>query len=202
MLSTEFNSTVKNGNLLRVRIMLKDSLIVDPTFSQFNIMLAYARRELPNLLVPYDGGMLENDRTKWSTDLMNTELVEIVNNFSDVRINHLKKVINVVLADNIKKTTMTSSTTINQSQRISPEGTPSSGTHHSSLRHNSQPDSEQQRLAIRKQALSQITNSSKKIESVMTSVKSRGKWMPSDIQDLENAANQILAAAKNYKNNI
>jgi len=43
MVSPEFNSAVKTGNLLRVRIMLKDSLIVDPTFAQFNEMLAYAR---------------------------------------------------------------------------------------------------------------------------------------------------------------
>ena len=198
MVSPEFNATVKSRNVLRARIMLKDSLIVDPTFSQFNEMLVYAKQALPNLLVPYDGEVLENDRTKWNTDLMNTELVEIVNNFSDVRIEHLKKVISVVLAENIKKATFSGSTTISQQKEFS------SGTtqfRNNSSRYSSQPDIEQQKMIIRKQSLSQITNSSKKIEGVMNTIQKRGNWMLSDIQELEHAANQILYAARNYKNN-
>lgn len=203
MLSPEFITAIKSGALLRARIILKDSLIVDPTFAQFNEMLAYARREMPNLLIPHDGEILENDRTKWNTDLMNTELVEIVNNFSDVRIDHLKKVISVVLADNIKRASMTSSPMGNQPPRATQGGTPPCGTYSptGSSRHSSASDIEEQKKAVRKQALSQLTNSSKKIEGVMNTIQSRGKWMLSDIQDLENAANQILAAARNYKNN-
>ena len=202
MLSPEFATAIKSGALLRARIMLKDSLIVDPTFVQFNEMLAYARRELPNLLVPYDGEFLENDRTKWNTDLMNTELVEIVNNFSDVRIDHLKKLISVVLADNIIRASMTNSQMGNQSPRTPQGGATPCLTYPNGYPRSCSPsDIEEQKKAIRKQALSQLTNSSKKIESVMTSIQSRGKWMLSDIQDLENAANQILAAARNYKRN-
>lgn len=202
MLSPEFTTAIKSGALLRARIMLKDSLIVDPTFAQFNEMLAYARRELPNLLVPYDGEILENDRTKWNTDLMNTELVEIVNNFSDVRIDHLKKVISVVLAENIKRASMANSPMSNQSPRASHGGTVPRGTSPTSYPRSSSPSEiEEQKKAMRIRALSQLTNSSKKIESVMTSVQSRGSWRLSDIQDLENAANQILAAARSYKNN-
>ncbi len=202
MLSPEFTTAIKSGALLRARIMLKDSLIVDPTFVQFNGMFAYARRELPDLLVPYDGEVLENDRTKWNTDLMNTELVEIVNNFSDVRIDHLKKVISVVLADNIKRASMTSSPMGSQTPRTPQSGASSRGASSTGYSRSGSPsDIEEQKKAIRKQALSQLTNSSKKIESVISSVQSRGTWMFSDIQDLEKAANQILAAAKSYKNN-
>ncbi len=203
MLSPDYITAINSGALLRARIMLKDSLIVDPTFAQFNEMLAYARREMPNLLVPHDGEILENDRAKWNTDLMNSELVEIVNNFSDVRIDHLKKVISVVLADNIKRASMTSSPMGNQPPRTTQGGTPSRGTYSTtgSPRYSSAPDVEEQKKAIRKQALSQLTNSSKKIGSVIDSVQNRGTWMLSDIQDLEKAANQILAAARNYKNN-
>lgn len=59
MLSPDYITAIKSGALLRARIMLKDSLIVDPTFAQFNEMLAYTRREMPNLLVPHDGEILE-----------------------------------------------------------------------------------------------------------------------------------------------
>lgn len=198
MLSPEFTTAIKNGALLRVKIMLKDSLIIDPTFVQFNEMFAFARREMPNLLVPYDGEILENDRSEWNTDLMNTELVEIVNNFSNVRIDHLKKVISVVLADNIKRASTTSSPTGNR-----PPKTPQSETSPptGSYRYNSASDIDEKKKAVRKQALSQLTNSSKKIEGVIDSVQARGTWKLSDIQKLEDAANQILAAVKNYKNN-
>ena len=98
-LTPEFKSAVKDKNLLRVRIMLKDMLIVDMTFAKFNKMLAYAKQELPSLIVPFDNGDLEDDSSKWNMDLMNKELVELVNNFSETRINHLKKVIPVVFAN-------------------------------------------------------------------------------------------------------
>lgn len=199
MLSPEFRSTVKSGNLLRVRIMLKDSLIVDPTFFQFNEMFAYARCELPDLLVPYDGEVLENDRTKWNKELMNKELVEFVDNFSDVRIDHLKKVISVVLNENIRKKSITGSVNDNSQQRIPQSGSSYRGDSLSQI--SSELDIEQQKRDVREKALSQITNSSKKIESVMNAVQAREKYMLSDIYELEDAANQILFAARNYKNN-
>lgn len=202
MLSPEFNSAIKTGNLLRVRIMLKDSLIVDPTFVQFNEMFAYARQALPTLLVPFDNGDLEDDRSKWDKDLMNMELVEIVNNFSEARIDHLKKVISVVFADKIRCAKTEKKPQHDQQQPQQTSERPAYGVQwNNSPRNSSAAEIEEQKKAARKQALSQLTNSSKKIESVMTNMQNRGKWMLSDIQELENAANQILAAAKNYKNN-
>lgn len=202
MLSPEFNSAVKTGNLLRVRIMLKDSLIVDPTFVQFNELFAYARQALPELLVPFDHGSLEDERSKWDKDLMNLELVEIVSNFSEARIDHLKKVISVVLADRIRsaktaKPPQHGQQTSQPTSEHSFYGVPTNN----STRNRSPAEIEEQKKAVRKQALSQLTNSSKKIESIMTNMQKRGKWMLSDIQELEKAANQILAAARNYKNN-
>lgn len=200
MLSPEFNSALKSGNLLRTRIMLKDSLIVDPTFTQFNEMLAYARRDLPGVVVPHDGEALENDRSKWTKDLMNMELVEIVNNFSDVRIEHLKKIIEVILADKIKSAaTVRTNTHPTQPQRV-PQGR-NYGVQQPYGRNISPEEIELQKRTARKQALSQITNSSKKIESVMSAVKAKGSWHMNDIRELEDAATQILSAARNYKNN-
>lgn len=202
MLSPEFNSAVKAGNLLRVRIMLKDSLIVDPTFVQFNELFAYARQALPELLVPFDHGSLEDERSKWDKDLMNLELVEIVNNFSEARIDHLKKVISVVLADRIRsaKTAKPPQHGQQTSQPTSEHSFYGAPTNNST-RNRSSAEIEEQKKAVRKKALSQLTNSIKKIEDIMNNIQNRGKWKLSDIQELEKAANQILAAARNYKNN-
>ena len=54
MVSPEFKAVISKKNLLRVRIMLKDSFVVDPTFVQLDEMLSYAKNNLPGLLVPYD----------------------------------------------------------------------------------------------------------------------------------------------------
>ena len=104
MVSPEFKAVISKKNLLRVRIMLKDSFVVDPTFVQLDEMLSYAKNNLPGLLVPYDGGYLENDSLKWDCDMMNEELVQLVTNFSEARINHLKKVVAKVMAAKAKKT--------------------------------------------------------------------------------------------------
>lgn len=103
MLSQEFKATVSDKNLLRTRIMLKDSFVVDPTFVQLDEMLSYARVYLPGLFVPFDGECLENDEAKWNDNVMNEELVQLVTNFSETRINHLKKVVSKVLKPEIEK---------------------------------------------------------------------------------------------------
>ena len=199
MVSPEFYSAVKTGNLLRVRIMLKDSLIVDPTFAQFNEMLAYARVEIPELLEPYDKGTLEDNSDKWDKDLMNMELVEIVNNFSQTRIDHLKRVISVILADKIRSIKAVKQP---QSGQPFPHQSPERG---SCARPISLTDVEVQKKMVRQHALSQLTNSSKKIESIMRTIRSKDEsksiWSLSEINEVEKAAREIIEATQRYKNN-
>ena len=97
MVSQEFKASVADKNLLRTRIMLKDSFVVDPTLAQFDEMLSYASGHLPDLFTQFDGEYLENDISKWNRDVMNEELVRLVTNFSKTRIDHLKKVVSKVL---------------------------------------------------------------------------------------------------------
>ena len=198
MLLPEFYASVKSGNLLRTKIMLKDSLIVDPTFIQFDEMLAYARCELPVLLEVHDGEILEDNESQWNIDLMNKELVEIVNNFSEVRINHLKKVISVVLADKIRKNSTVNSASNNQGK---PRTQQDYKYQNGSIPYHLYQDNERQKVEERKRALSQITNNSKRIESIMDGIHSNGKWRYSDIQELEKAAYQMLYAIRIYKKN-
>lgn len=97
MVSPEFRATVSEGNLLRTRIMLKDSFVLDPTFAQFEEMLDYAKPYFPDLFDPFDGGFLEDDTSKWDEALMNEELVQLISNFSEERVDHLKMVVAKVL---------------------------------------------------------------------------------------------------------
>lgn len=192
MLSQEFKATVSDKNLLRTRIMLKDSFVVDPTFVQLDEMLSYARVYLPGLFVPFDGECLENDEAKWNDNVMNEELVQLVTNFSETRINHLKKVVSKVLKPEIEKIRRKR---IEQSARppISSQFTPPPVSRKSS------PLTKQ---VNRLKALKVLQNEGGKIQDIMTEVTSRhNTWKPTNVDDMERAAREILRAAKDYKNN-
>lgn len=103
MISQEFKKAVEERDLLRVRIMLKDSLIIDPSFGKFEKMLRCANAEFRDIYVNYDGGQLERNPEKWNQQTLNHELVELVDNFSKERIDHLKKVIDKLLSTNMRK---------------------------------------------------------------------------------------------------
>ena len=96
-MTSDFRTAVSEKNTLRVRIMIKNSFLIDPTFEQLEEMLAYASKNLPDLIIDYDGGYLENDWQKWNYDSMNKELTQLVTNFSQKRLDHLKSVVDKVL---------------------------------------------------------------------------------------------------------
>ena len=81
-LSNAFHEAVNEGNVRLVRIMMKDSLLLDPTFSSFSEM----ERAAANLAGLYDS-------SKWNDDYMNKLMVEVVLNFSHERVDHLKDVV-------------------------------------------------------------------------------------------------------------
>lgn len=90
-LTREFVEAVSKGNLLRVKIMLKDSLLVDTSFNQFNEMLSYAEPRLSGIWVSDDE---DDDVFSQSPEELNTILAGLVNNFSKRRVTYLKGMIN------------------------------------------------------------------------------------------------------------
>lgn len=89
-LTQEFVQAVSQKNNLRAKIMLKDSLLVDTSFNQFNEMLNYAESRLQNFWVSdeEDDEILSSDSQE-----LNAILVGLVNNFSHRRVNHLMSMI-------------------------------------------------------------------------------------------------------------
>lgn len=102
MIANEFISAVDSNDLLMARIMLKDSLLVDPTFKDFNAMLAYAESKT-DIYEEHDGEILKNDASAWSKDYMNEQLVQLVNNFSRERVALLKRICGKIYADKAEK---------------------------------------------------------------------------------------------------
>jgi hypothetical protein len=91
-LTNAFYDAVKDKNIRRLRIMMSDSLLVDPTFREFTEMDEVAS-SVEGLYEPFDGRPLETDESNWNDDYMSKQMVQVVSNFSHERINHLKSVI-------------------------------------------------------------------------------------------------------------
>lgn len=97
----EFAEAVQTGKMLRVRIMLKNSLLVDPTTEQFQEMEAYAVKNMGNIYDNHNGSPLEYDVTEWNEDYLNQQMVAVVTNFSHERIDLLKQMVKYLFKEKV-----------------------------------------------------------------------------------------------------
>lgn len=91
-LTYTFFEAIKSENLRRIRIMMKDSLLIDPSFEEFEEMEKEAK-QVRGLYEEHDGRELIMDRSQWDDFYMDKLMVQVVNNFSYERIKHLKDVV-------------------------------------------------------------------------------------------------------------
>ncbi|MDU4651880.1 hypothetical protein [Sneathia sanguinegens] len=92
-LNSEFIEAVNNKKKFAIRIMIKDSMLVDPTLKLCNEMLNYAENKILGLYDNHDGEILEKDKNYWTEDYLNMQMVKLVNNFSKERIELIKKIV-------------------------------------------------------------------------------------------------------------
>ncbi len=91
-LTNAFKEAISTGNIRRIRIMMKNSILYDPTFSEYNTM-KNATQDLLGLYDIHDGQVLNYDKNTWDDSYMNELMFEIVSNFSHKRIEHLQEVV-------------------------------------------------------------------------------------------------------------
>lgn len=102
-ITKEFVEAVENGKLLRVRIMLKDILLVDPTATKFEEMECFANSKIRNLYDEHDDEILKYDVTAWEEDYLNEQMVNVVNNFSKKRVKLLKEMVRHIYYDKVQR---------------------------------------------------------------------------------------------------
>jgi hypothetical protein len=91
-ITDSFRSGVSEGNVKIIRIMMKNSLLFDPTFVEFEEMERFTKN-MPDLYDRHDGSELISDKSAWDDDYMNKLMVQVVDNFSPERLGHLKEVV-------------------------------------------------------------------------------------------------------------
>jgi hypothetical protein len=92
MNGSPFLIAIQNKDIRLIRIMMKDSMLVDPTFNEFNRMTQRVK-DIPGMYDDHDGREFENDKSKWDDDYVAREMVRVVSNFSHERLKHLKEVV-------------------------------------------------------------------------------------------------------------
>ena len=103
--TSDFKNAVHDKNVRRVRIMMKDSLIRDPSFVEFDEMSREAEKGLgtKTLYDKHDGESFSSNKSDWNKTYMNNQMVDLMSNFSRERINHWKAVCSLIYADEIQK---------------------------------------------------------------------------------------------------
>lgn len=89
-MTNEFVKTVDSGSRKEVYIILKDSLLEDPTAMQFDDMLSYACHQMGDLYEDHDGEELKVNPADWSQEYFYQQLTRMINNFSSERVALLK----------------------------------------------------------------------------------------------------------------
>lgn len=102
-ITNEFMEAVQDGKMMRVRIMLKDSLLVDPTGAQFDEMERYATDHMGDIYTEHDGETLNFDVTSWNENYLNQQMVAVVNCFSKERIELLKDMVRFLYKEKANK---------------------------------------------------------------------------------------------------
>lgn len=87
-----FKEAVKEKDVQRIRIMMKNSLLIDKTFEEFSDMETLVK-DMPDIYKTHDNKTFIEDSSKWSNDYLDQQLVELIDNFSHERIKHVKNII-------------------------------------------------------------------------------------------------------------
>lgn len=92
-ITSTFREAVKSKSVRKVRIMMEDSLLVDPTFRKFEEMEKEAESMKDILYDKHDGREFRRDKCTWDENYMNELMVQVIRNYSHERVDHLKEVV-------------------------------------------------------------------------------------------------------------
>lgn len=181
-LTPEFEDAVNSGNLLRVRIMLKDSLLVDKRFGLFEEMRSYAENRGLDIWMEQTEEIGIANRSEWNVDLMNLELTRLVSDFTKERLTYCKSIIEKVYG-------------VSASSQIRGKQKPVTGQQPTtvSLKRLRSGNSDDYSSIIRNAAnINRILRSNKSPQGDRT-------WPYSDVEAIQAAAKKINAACENIK---
>ncbi len=91
-ISKELMEAVNNKDVVMARIILKNNMLLDPSFSLYEETSAYVQRSLTDLFDTHDGETFSSDFSSWTKDYLDGLMVDLMSNFSRERVTHIRKV--------------------------------------------------------------------------------------------------------------
>lgn len=100
-ITKKFRDAVSNNDIRLVRIMIKNDMIVDPSMDELNQMISIAEPKLTTLYDDHNGEVLDYEKSNWTKDYMDQQMVEVVNNFSKERLELLQNICQYLYKDKV-----------------------------------------------------------------------------------------------------
>lgn len=98
--SKEFIQAINERNVLRIRLMLKNSLLLDTSFHSFWEMARMAKSNGIEVWMEDSGQPLKRKPKPWTVDDMNYEITAVVNDFTEEHMRYLMDIIGEVYQTN------------------------------------------------------------------------------------------------------
>lgn len=102
-MNTEIKKFADSGDIKSLKYIFVDSLDVDPTFVRYEEEYNYCK-SIPGLFEPYvELTPLSENKANWTEEYWTHLKMDLIKNFSDKRMSHMRDVAQVFLADKVQR---------------------------------------------------------------------------------------------------
>lgn len=116
MVSEKFKEIVKNGDKLEIKVSLKNRLLFTRDIDSFDEMLGYVRKNDIDIYERHDNkNFPSEDSGEWNENLLDKEINNLVDNFSEERVKNIRKLIQKLVSKTMNSTTSNSKRSFSQS---------------------------------------------------------------------------------------
>ncbi len=176
MVSSEFVDAINKKNEMRIHILLKDSLLVDKSFRQFDEMVRYANIQNYNVWMKSSNPGVINGESEANLDTLNEELTLLVEDFTQERVRRIQQIIRILYPTSIPAANLGVNNTSQKSMYDTPRNDNPKRSNSNSY-------------------YEVIDNCSREIRRRVKKSKDNEQWLMEDIRSIEHYAKQVEEAA-------
>jgi hypothetical protein len=123
-MNTEIKKFADSGDIKSLKYIFVDSLDVDPTFVRYEEEYNYCK-SIPGLLEPHvELTPFSENKANWTEEYWTSLKMDLIKNFSDKRMSHMRDVAQVFLADKVQRILAERAANNTIQQSIAPKAEP------------------------------------------------------------------------------
>ena len=123
-MNTEIKKFADSGDIKSLKYIFVDSLDVDPTFVRYEEEYNYCK-SIPGLLEPHvELTPFSENKANWTEEYWTSLKMDLIKNFSDKRMTHMRDVAQVFLADKVQRILAERAANNTIQQNVTPKAEP------------------------------------------------------------------------------